>query len=95
MKLKHFGYFNEIEDLHYYSKLSADDTIINMNNNIGNFHSVEDFGLIDKEDIVFGEFKITSNEQYAIVSDLPIDMSLLGKPYVCDFFIDIYEIIEK
>lgn len=94
-QLKHLGYYNNVEDLKKYANMSADDIVADMFNNFGEFHKVDDYGYIDEDDLVIGTMKITTNGKYAIVDDLPIDMSLLGKPNVCDFFIDIYEIVSE
>ena len=94
-QLKHLGYYNNVEDLKKYANMSADDIVADVFNKVGDFRTANDNYIIDEEDLVIGTMKITTNEKYAIVDDLPIDMSLLGKPNVCDFFIDIYEIVSE
>lgn len=92
-KLKHLGYFNNVEDLKRYANKSADEIVSDMFNNFGEFHKVNDFGNIDESELLFGTLEVTSDGKYGVVNDLPIDLSLLGQPCVCDFFIDIYEIL--
>lgn len=92
-KLKHLGYFNNVEYLKHYANKSADEIVSDMFNNFGEFHKVDDFGYIDEDDLLIGTMKITTNGKYAVVDDLPINMNLLGQPCVCEFFIDIYEIL--
>ena len=94
-QLKHLGYYNNVTDLKNYANMSADDIVADMLNNLGEFHKVDDYGCVDEDDLVIGTMKITTNGKYAVVDDLPIDMDLLGKPNVCDFFIDIYEILSE
>lgn len=47
------------------------------------------------EDELVGEKKTTSDNKYVVVSDLPVDMELLGKPNVCDFYIDVYKVLNN
>lgn len=92
MKLKRIGYFNEVEDLKMFANSTADEIVYGK---LGNFFSVDDDYIYDSEEALLSEITLefTKDNKFAIHSDLPIDLSLLGKENVCDFFIDIYEVI--
>ena len=92
MKLKRIGYFNEVEDLKMFANSTADEIVYGK---IGNFFSVDDNYIYDSEEALLSEIvlEFTNDGKFAVHSDLPIDLNLLGQPNVCDFFIDIYEVI--
>ena len=92
MKLKRIGYFNEVEDLKMFADASADEIVYGKR---GNFFSVDDEYIYDSEEALLSEITLqfTKDNKFAVHSDLPIDLSLLGKENVCDFFIDIYEVM--
>ena len=48
----------------------------------------------DTNDFEEGFIKFSTNKKYAVSMDLPNDINLLGKLHVCDFFIDIFEVIK-
>ena len=92
MKLKRIGYFNEVEDLKMFANSTADEIVYGKK---GNFFSVDDEYIYDSdEDLLFEiVLEFTKDGKFAVHSDLPIDLNLLGQPNVCDFFIDVYEVI--
>jgi hypothetical protein len=92
-KLKHIGYFSDIEDLKLYENKTADEIVADMNNS-SNFIFSEKERIVDLNEIVIGEIKYTTDGKYAVISDLPIDMNLLGQEGVCYFYIDVYQIIK-
>lgn len=93
--IKHIGYYTNVEDLKKYANMSADEIIADVFNNIGDFRRTDDYHEFSALDFVEEmTMKFTTNGKYVVVSDLPNDMNVLGKPNVCDFFIDVYEIIE-
>lgn len=92
MKGKHIGYFKDVEDLKYYADKTADEIVADMNNGFGKFYKA-DGTVAEFDELVIGEIKFTADNRYAVISDLPIDMKLLGQEGVCDFFIDIYQVI--
>jgi hypothetical protein len=90
-KVKHIGYFSDVEDLKFYADKTADEIVADMNSS--NFYKVEDETIAELDELVIGEIKYTTDSKYAVISDLPIDMNLLGQDGVCDFYIDVYQII--
>ena len=94
MKLKRIGYFNEIEDLKMFANSTANDIVYGK---MGNFISVDDDYIYDSEEALLSEITLefTRDNLFAVHKDLPIDLSLLGKENVCDFFIDVYEVMEE
>jgi hypothetical protein len=93
MKLQHIGYFNEVEDLKMFADASADEIVYGKK---GNFFSVDDFTFYGEDDIPYWkDLQFTKDNKFAVYCDLPIDLSLLGKESVCDFFIDVYEVVEE
>ena len=94
MKLKRIGYFNEVEDLKMFADASANEIVYGK---MGNFFSVDDDCIYDSEEALLSEITLefTKDNLFAVHKDLPIDLSLLGKENVCDFFIDVYEVMEE
>jgi hypothetical protein len=90
-KLKHIGYFCDIKDLKLYANKTADEIVADMNSS--NFIYSGNEKIEELDEIVIGEIKYTTDGKYAVISDLPIDMNLLGQEGVCYFYIDIYQII--
>lgn len=93
MKLTRIGYFNEIEDLKMFADASANEIVYGKK---GNFISVDDDCIYDSEEALLSEITLefTKDNLFAVHKDLPIDLSLLGKENVCDFFIDVYEVVQ-
>ena len=88
--IKHLGYYNNNEDMKHLAELSADDIMNYKQNGYGNFHISNDDD--DRElDVLY--FELTSDRKYLIVKDTPFDLNILNDENVCDFFIDIYEIM--
>lgn len=92
MKLVHIGYYNEVEDLKHLADRSADFIVLAMKNNIGHFFKV-DYETYDGEELSHLNPQFTNDGEYAVVNDLPIDLNLIGAKNVCDFFIDIYKVV--
>lgn len=93
MKLQHIGYFNEIEDLKMFADMSADEIVYGK---MGNLMSVNGYEFCDSDELELNSLlEYTKDGKYAVVNDLPTDLSLLGADGVCDFFIDIYEVITE
>lgn len=91
MRLLHIGYFNEVEDLKMFANSTADEIVYGKK---GNFFSVDDYIFYGEDDIPYwNELQFTKDGKFAVYSDLPIDLNLLGEKNVCDFFIDIYEVV--
>lgn len=93
LEIQQIGYYNDIEDLQMLADKSADDIVSNMLAEKGHFYKTDDdvdvVGLLDLNP------SFTSNGDYAVVLDIPTDMSMLEE-YIkngVDFFIDIYKII--
>lgn len=91
-KLLHVGYFNDTEDLKNLCNSSADEIINNISNGIGKFYTIKEKNIYNEDDLI-GEKNTTSDNEYIVISDLPINIELLGKPNVCDFYIDVYRIL--
>lgn len=94
MKLTRIGYFNEIEDLKMFANATADEIVYGKK---GNFISVDDEYIYDSEEALLSEITLefTKDNLFAVHKDLPNDLNLLGKPNVCDFFIDVYEVMRE
>ena len=92
MKLKRIGYFNEVEDLKMFADASANEIVYGKK---GNFISVDDDYIYDSEEASENTLQFTKDNLFAVHKDLPIDLNLLGKENVCDFFIDVYEVMEE
>ena len=96
MRLLHIAYYNDIEDLKTLADKSADEIVEYAKNGYGALISIDSFDacIYTKDDFEGGILQFTTNGKYAVTNDLPIDINLLGQTNVCDFFIDIYEVIE-
>ena len=97
MKLQHIAYYNDNIDLIFFSEQTADAIVDCAKRGYGGLHSIDSFDATTHTENEFeeGVLEFTSDGKYAITKDLPIDLNLLGKENVCDFFIDIYEVIEE
>ena len=97
MKLLHIGYYNDIEDLERLCDSPADEIIFNYKVGKGHFYKVET-ELYDETEIAHLNPQYTFDKDFAIVYDVPIDFNMLkfmeDSDY-CDFFIDIYKVIEE
>ena len=97
MVLLHIGYFNDLEDLKMMTNSPADEVIFNYKVDKGHFYKVE-AELYNLEDIEHLNPQFTMSKDFAIVYDVPTDNSILynmTKDDYCDFFIDIYKVIEE
>jgi hypothetical protein len=97
MKLLHIGYFNDIEDLKMMFNSPADEVIFDYKVDRGHFYKVE-AELYNLDDIKHLNPKFTMEKDFAVVYDVPTDMDTLykmDKDDYCDFFIDIYKVIEE
>ena len=97
MVLLHIGYFNDIEDLKMMFNSPADEVIFNYKVDKGHFYKVE-AELYNLDDIKHLNPQFTMEKDYAIVYDVPIDDSILynmTKNDYCDFFIDVYKVIDE
>ena len=97
MVLLHIGYFNDLEDLKMMFNSPADEVIFNYKVDKGHFYKVE-AELYNLDDIKHLNPQFTMEKDYAIVYDVPIDDSILynmTKNDYCDFFIDIYKVIDE
>lgn len=91
MKLQHIGYFNEVEDLKMFAEMSADEIVYGK---MGNLMSVSGYEFYDSDELELNSsVEYTKDGKYAVVNDLPTDLSLLGADGVCDFFIDVYKVV--
>ena len=97
MKLLHIAYYNDIIDLIFFSEQTADAIVDCAKNGYGGLHSIDSFDATThtKDEFEDGVLRFTTDGKYAVAMDLPIDLSVLKNPNVCDFFIDIYEVIEE
>lgn len=97
MKLLHIAYYNDNIDLIFFSEQTADAIVDCAKNNYGGLHSIDSFDATThtKDEFEDGVLRFTTDGKYAVAMDLPIDLSVLKNPNVCDFFIDIYEVIEE
>lgn len=97
MLLLHIGYFNDLEDLKMMTNSPADEVIFNYKVDKGHFYKVE-AELYNLEDIEHLNPQFTMSKDFAIVYDVPTDMNILNKmdeDDYCDFFIDVYKVIEE
>ena len=97
MVLLHIGYFNDIEDLKMMANSPADEVIFDYKVDRGHFYKVE-AELYNLDDIKHLNPKFTMEKDFAVVYDVPTDMNILykmDKDDYCDFFIDIYKVIEE
>ena len=97
MVLLHIGYFNDLEDLKMMFNSPADEIIFNYKVDKGHFYKVE-AELYNLDDIKHLNPKFTMEKDFAIVYDIPSSISVLNdmrKGDYCDFFIDIYKVIEE
>ncbi len=97
MVLLHIGYFNDIEDLKMMFNAPADEVIFNYKVDKGHFYKVE-AELYNLDDIKHLNPRFTMEKDFAIVYDIPSSISVLNdmrKEDYCDFFIDVYKVIEE
>lgn len=95
MRFLHIGYYNDIEDLKMMTNSPADEIIFNYKIGRGHFYKVDE-ELYDETDIAHLNPQFTFEEDFAIVYDVPTDESILNNMTdgdCCDFFIDIYKVI--
>ena len=97
MKLQHIAYYNDNIDLLFFAEKTADTIVDCAKNNYGGLHSIDSFDASTHTENEFedGVLRFTTDGKYAVAMDLPNDLSVLKNPNVCDFFIDIYEVIEE
>ena len=97
MVLLHIGYFNDLKDLKMMFNSPADEVVFNYKVDRGHFYKVE-VELYSLDDIKHLNPQFTMEKDFAIVYDVPTDMDTLykmDKDDYCDFFIDIYKVIEE
>lgn len=97
MVLLHIGYFNDLDDLKMMFNSSADEVIFNYKVDRGHFYNVE-AEMYNLEDIEHLNPQFTMDKDFAIVYDIPSSISILNdmrRGDYCDFFIDIYKVIDK
>lgn len=97
MILLHIGYFNDLDDLKMMFNSSADEVIFNYKVDRGHFYNVE-VEMYNLEDIEHLNPQFTDDKDFAIVYDIPSSISVLNdmrRGDYCDFFIDIYKVIDK
>lgn len=95
MRLLHIGYYNDIEDLKMMINSPADEIIFNYKVDNGHFYKVE-AEVYDFDDIAHLNPQFTFDKDFAIVYDVPSDDNILNdmtNSDYCDFFIDIYKVI--
>lgn len=95
MKLKHIAYYTDNIDILFFSEQTADDIVNCAKNNYGGLYRISDVITYTKDEFEEGVLRFTTDGKYAVSMDLPIDLSVLNNPNVCDFFIDIYEVIKE
>ena len=97
MKFINLGYYNDIEDLKMFGNETADSIISAMLSGQGHFYELDDKCTCDEIDILDLNPKFTTDGKYAVVYDVPTNMSKLEeyKNNSVDFFLDIYEVIEE
>lgn len=97
MVLLHIGYFNDLKDLKMMFNSPADEVVFNYKVDRGHFYKVEaEFYSLD--DIKHLNPQFTMEKDFAIVYDVPTNMNILYKMDendYCDFFIDIYKVIDS
>lgn len=97
MVLLHIGYFNDLEDLKMMFNSSADEVVFNYKVDWGHFYNV-DVEMYNLEDIKHLNPQFTNDKDFAVVYDIPSSISVLNdmrKGDYCDFFIDIYKVVEN
>lgn len=97
MVLLHIGYFNDLEDLKMMFNSPADEVIFDYKVDRGHFYKVE-AEMYNLEDIKHLNPQFTMDKDFAVVYDVPTDMDILNKmdeDDYCDFFIDIYKVIDE
>ena len=97
MVLLHVGYFNDLEDLKMMFNSSADEVIFNYKVDGGHFYNV-DVEIYNLDDIKHLNPQFTNDKDFAVVYDIPSSISVLNdmrRGDCCDFFIDIYKVIEE
>jgi uncharacterized membrane protein len=97
MVLLHIGYFNDLEDLKMLFNSSADEVVFNYKVDMGHFYNV-DPEMYNIDDIKNLNLQFTNDKDFAVVYDIPSSISVLNdmcKGDYCDFFIDIYKVVEN
>ena len=97
MVLLHIGYFNDLKDLKMMFNSPADEVVFNYKVDRGHFYKVE-AELYSLDDIKHLNPQFTMEKDFAIVYDVPTNMNILYKMDendYCDFFIDIYKVIDS
>ena len=97
MVLLHIGYFNDLKDLKMMFNSPADEVVFNYKVDRGHFYKVDD-ELCNLDDIKHRNPQFTMEKDFAIVYDVPTNMNILYKMDendYCDFFIDIYKVIDS
>jgi hypothetical protein len=101
MKFIHLGHYNDIADLKRLCTANADEIMYYKLNGNGNFYELIDDNGIDitnADEIVLKNPQFTHDNDYAVVFDIPTDIEYimsLDDDDFCDFFIDIYKVIEE
>lgn len=98
MVLLHIGYFNDLEDLKMMFNSSADEVVFNYKVDMGHFYNVDPEMYKNIDDIKHLNPQFTNDKDFAVVYDIPSSISVLNdmrKGDYCDFFIDIYKVVEK
>ena len=96
MIIKHLGYYDKMADMKYLAEIPADDIIKYYNDNYGSFQISNDDDereLNDNRELEILSFELTSDRKHLIVRYLPFAFDFITDEDVCDFFIDIYEVI--
>jgi hypothetical protein len=97
MKLLHIGYYNDIDDLKMMTNSPADEIIFNYKVGKGHFYKVEP-ELYDESELAHLNPQLTFDKDFAIVYDVPTDdniLNIMTNDDYCDFFIDIYKVVEE
>ena len=97
MVLLHIGYFNDLKDLKMMFNSPADEVVFNYKVDRGHFYKVE-AELYSLDDIKHLNPQFTMEKDFAVVYDVPTNMNILYKMDendYCDFFIDIYKVIDS
>ena len=97
MKFINLGFYNDIEDLKMLGNETADDIISAMLSEQGHFYKLDDKSPCDEIGVLDLNPQFTTDKKYAVVYDIPTDMSKLEeyKNKGVDFFIDIYEVVDE
>lgn len=88
------GYYNDIEDLRMLGNKTADGVIVAMLSGQGHFYECDNNCVCDEISILDLNPEFTTDGEYAVVYDIPTDMSKIEE-YIkngTDFFIDIYRV---